>query len=237
MSSESSLPEIEHPVETDYGLRRRALQNAVREQTATTGSLRGSWASQNFHLNKSRSASWSDIDVWGSNAPEPLAKEVAISTVYDTITFRVSVHPYDYQPTLGLTAQKLIAVANMLTNLNANMELRRYNLAKAYLVCSRETPTQGYREVGERLGVSGRLAIRAKIGDHTGDCPEILLAEPLLIETVNILMQPGRPVVDLDSERTRICEQLLHILRNRRLDMDELFQSYIAKKFTRAWSF
>ncbi|WP_157746068.1 hypothetical protein [Micromonospora purpureochromogenes] len=191
----------------------------------------GSWRSGQFHFSWADGTSFSDVDAW--TALDARHREATLLAAADerwTQSLRLSIHPYNYQQTLSLRAQKVLAVLNLAKVRPGGPELCRYHLHKGFLALSRSDPAETYADTAARLGQVGLHALATKLG--------LRMRENLTLDraVVRLLTGEVRAFTGLRTSswsqlRANLAEVGAQFLNDPRLSIGPEFRDYLRTKF------
>lgn len=162
-----------------------AVESAIRSRRPGA-SLRGSWATGDFHLWRTANSlrSFSDIDVYDPCVPCHLDEVWQIDIAGFQLHLRASIHPRDYSALLSPPGHRLVALVNLALSRTTRAE-HVYVHAKSRLVLAGSPSGFSYRTAATCHSQLGDLALQVKLGDRPPLTRYALLLDPL-----------GQPLLD-----------------------------------------
>lgn len=151
----------------EYAARRQAARRQVHQEVDSLGCrLIGSWAVDEFHLDRMGRESFSDIDAWHPDSRTHKNHVITLKLEQHEVRLRLSIHGSGYNDSVSRDGFRIFA----LLNVAQSIALQRppghvqYEVCKAFLMMSRIANGQSYSEVARTLGHDGILALRVKLG-------------------------------------------------------------------------
>ncbi|WP_435204916.1 hypothetical protein [Micromonospora sp. bgisy143] len=215
-----------------YLSRRRQMWNNVITQLEESGlQALGSWRTGQFHLSWADGFSFSDVDAW--TVLEARHREATLFADADerrTQALRLSIHPYNYQQTLSLRAQKVLAVLNLAQVRSGGPGLCQYHLHKGFLALSKSDPAETYADTAARLGPAGLHALATKLGLRTRENVDLDHAVVRLL-TDEVRAFTGLSASSWSQLRANLAEVGAEFLNDPRLSIGPEFRDYLRTKF------
>jgi hypothetical protein len=222
-------PGISSPHLTAYmSFRRRMRARVLAGLAESDVSPLGSWRTGQFHLATTGTASLGDVDAWTSGLDHHRESTLVVpGSGGGPLTLRLSIHPYNYESTMSLRAQKVLALLNLSASHGRGRQARRYQVHKALLTLSRGHRSETYAETAERLGQLGLHALATKIGLDAEPSP-VLDRSVLLRLADEVVAFTGLPAPAWSS---RLGEVAGRLLDDPALAIDPAFRRYLRSKF------
>lgn len=211
---------------TSYAMRRAASQRWVCDTLSSHGllpALRGSWKCGDFHLDRARQVTLSDLDlvVPGASAQDCARwrREVRVA-LGERLLVPVSVHNIDALPRMSLGHSMLLNVGEFVAKarrLRQHEPAYQYAMAKTVLMLLRRSTDERYGAVALRMqGAAPRRAMQVKLGEAPSmdvvQAASMLHGHALpLVKKLAALFVRGGDVSELMveiTEQLRLCDSI-----------------------------